>query len=301
MEILANPIVICALIAVVFGLFAYAIFVPKNSGNFELSIDPDNKEARMLGLVSRIGDGLYSALPAGVSVKTKSNPRLESLIRRSGNPWGLTAEEFSFFRVVTAFMGLCLGFAAWFFLTFVKIHTPLWLFALGAAVLGFFLPQMKYKEQAKKRDLEFKRQLPEALDLIIISLSGGATFVQALRESLPNMQDGILKEEFVNILKSIDAGRTLDESLLHFSDRSPNDSIKTFITAVREANELNVPLVDTLQSRAEASRQEFFALIQSKTAVLPTKMMVVLTPTLIPALMIIVLTPAIGSLISSLG
>ena len=58
---------------------------------------------------------------------------------------------------------------------------------------------------------------------------------------------------------------------------------------------------ETLASRAEASRQEFFALLHNKTATLPSKMMLVLTPTLIPALGLILVVPGIISLIDSLG
>lgn len=56
-----------------------------------------------------------------------------------------------------------------------------------------------------------------------------------------------------------------------------------------------------LQSRAETSRREFFALVQQKTATLEDKIMGVLTPTLIPALLIIVVAPAGASLMTMLG
>ena len=56
-----------------------------------------------------------------------------------------------------------------------------------------------------------------------------------------------------------------------------------------------------LTARSEASRQDFFALIQTKTAILPTKMMVALVPTLIPALLILVLAPSLSSLVNSMG
>lgn len=135
---------------------------------------------------------------------------------------------------------------------------------------------------------------------MIISLSGGSTFTTAMRESIPNMQPGVLLDEFRKIVKSIDAGATLNQALQNFADRAPNDSITTFIKAVQEATELNVPLIDTLQSRAEASRREFFTLIQQKTATLESKMMAILAPTLVPALLICVLAPAAFSLMESL-
>ena len=301
MEVLQNLNVIAGLLALIAGLFAYAFLVPRNRDTFSPNIKDDAQDASTLKFISKIGAELYASLPANNRTEKKDLPKIEALLTRSGNPWGVTAQEFFFMQFVTAFIGFLMGLGTWFFLSFMKVGIPGWLVIGGLTILGFMFPRLKHNDQAKKRDLDFKRQLPEALDLIIISLSGGNTFQQALRESLPNMQDGVLKEEFSNILKSIDTGRTLNEALEHFAKRAPNESIRTFVQAVREANELNVPLVEVLESRAEASRQEFFALIHAKTASLSSKMMGVLTPTLIPALLIILLTPAIASLLNSLG
>ncbi len=300
MEILSSPNLIAGLLALVAGLFAYAFLVPRNLDKFAPNVDPQNKDARLLNLLTKVGSELYSSLPSSNFRKNK-RPQIETLLQKSGNPWNLQANEFFFIQFVTAFIGLLVGFASWFSLTALKVSIPLLGILAFTVTIGFLIPRLKYNEQAKARDIDFKRQLPEALDLIIISLSGGSTFTQALRDSLPNMQEGVLKNEFKSIMNSINTGRTLNEALGQFGDRAPNDSIKTFITAVREANELNVPLVEVLQSRAEASRQEFFALIHARTAQLSSKMMAVLTPTLIPALLIIVLLPALASVLNTLG
>jgi tight adherence protein C len=300
MSFLADNQVIAGLLAIIAGLFAYAVFVPRSSEKFSLTVDENSDNTKLLNLLSRLGGELYSTLPENSIKKKKDYPRIEDLLVRSGNPWNLNAEEFFFIRFVTAFMGFIIGWAVYLFLS-VTVALPLILVVGGSTILGFMIPKLKYQDQAKKRDLDFKRQLPEALDLIIISLSGGNTFTQALREALPNMQDGVLKKELATILSNIDTGRTLSESLTKFGERAPNESIKTFVTAVKEATDLNVPLVEVLQSRAEASRQEFFALIHAKTAQLSSKMMGILTPTLIPALLIIVLTPALASLLNTLG
>lgn len=298
MEVLSDPRVIAGLLSLIAGLLAYSVLIPRNLDSFSPNI-PDGKNAAGLRFAARIGQELYASLPASKSKVRRENPRLAALLVRSGNPWNLTVQEFFFFQFVSAFLGFILGWIVWFGLSFV-FSIPLWMALVALTGLGFMFPRFKYNDQAKKRDLDFKKQLPEALDLIIISLSGGNTFTQSVRESLPNMKEGVLKDEFRDLVGSIDTGRTLNEALRHFGERAPNESIRTFVQAVREANELNVPLVEVLQSRAEASRQEFFAIIHNKTAQLSSKMMGILTPTLIPALMIIVLTPAAATLVESL-
>lgn len=297
-----NPIVISALLALAVGLLAYALLIPRNADTFSPDNEEETEDNFILRITTKISSELYATLPANStnSIDRKANPRIEALIVKSGNPWGLKAEEFIFFQYTAAFIGFALGWVLWIPLdAILGLH---WAIVVGfTTILGFFMPRLKYSDVAKKRDLEFKRHLPEALDLLIISLSAGNTFNQGIRDALPNMQDGVLKEEFREVSKAIDTGKTTTEALSGFAKRAPNESIATFVRSVQEANELNVPLIETLESRAQASRQEFFALIHDRTASLSTKMMGVITPTLIPALLIILLAPAAISLVESLG
>lgn len=294
---LDNVYVIATLSAIIVGLFLYSVLVPRSVETFNPNIK-DGENTKMIKLMSKLGTELYATLPAGKREK-KPNARVESLIARAGDPWGLKPDEFVFFQFITAIFGILIGLVFYFLTSFV-LDIPFYFFLIGFGLLGFIYPRSFYRETAKRRDLDFKRQLPEALDLIIVSLSGGTTFVNATRESMPQMQEGVLKEEFKSILNSVDTGRTLNDSLQSFQDRAPNESIRTFVSAVREANELNVPMVEVLQSRSDASRQEFFSLLHNKTAQLPSKMMMALVPTLVPALMIILLVPSIALMMSML-
>lgn len=299
-----NPIVIAALFSLAVFLFFYIIVVPKN--NRQYTQGDYSKSSKSVQAANFLGNEFYSILPAGL-VKERKIPgigratKIETLFQRSANPWNLKIHDFVFFKFVFAFLGAILGGLAGFALGFVMPYVPWFIVAAGGIFLGWIYPSSTYSSAAKKRDLEFKRQLPEALDLIIISLGGGATFVTAVRESLENMQPGILRDEFREIVKTVDAGASLNVALSNFASRAPNDSITTFVKAVQEATELNVPIIDVLQSRSEASRKDFFALIHDKTATLSSRMMMVLTPTLIPAILICVLAPAAFSLLSALG
>ncbi len=299
-----NPWVIATLLTLAVFLVFYIITVPKNGSQFTQGDYGDS--TNIVKAANFLGNEIYSILPASMvkpGKRTRGDrlSRVEVLFQRSANPWNLKAHDFTFFKVVFAFLGLILGTIAGFAIGYVIDFLPWFIFSIGGAILGWIYPSSTYSSAAKKRDVEFKRQLPEALDLIIISLGGGSTFITAIRESLDNMQPGILRDEFREIVKTVDSGATLNVALENFAGRAPNDSITTFVKAVQEATELNVPIMDVLASRAEASRKDFFALIHAQTATLSDKMMMALTPTLIPAIMICVLAPAAFALLSSLG
>lgn len=299
-----NPFVIATLLTLAVFLFFYIIVVPKNGNQFTQGDYTDSDKS--VKAASFIGNEFFSILPAGLVKERKivgmgRMSKVESLFQRSANPWKLRVHDFAFFKIVFAALGGILGAIAGLLVGVLIPWIPWFVVAFGGIFLGWIYPGSTYSGAAKKRDLEFKRQLPEALDLIVISLGGGATFITAVRESLENMQPGILRDEFREIVKTVDAGASLNVALGNFASRAPNDSITTFVKAVQEATELNVPIIEVLQSRSDASRKDFFALIHGKTATLSSRMMVVLTPTLIPAILICVLAPAAFSLLGSLG
>ena len=292
--------VLSALLVIV--LF-YGAFMPKRSGRF----NPDNEQEASTNTALRaltiLSSEIYDALPSGRGMKTKGQRnliRVEELLISSGNPWGLKAEEFVFIRYITGLIGAVAGALIWFATFTFGVWAPWYVIVGIATAVGFFYPTINYREKAAERDLDFKRNLPEALDLIIISVSAGRTFNQALRDTVPHLKDSHLKTEFSSLIRSVDSGRTMRESLDDFADRAPSTSIVTFTRSLQEAAELNVDLEGTLRSRSDESRAELFSLIRERTAALPIKMTAVLTPTLSFALMIILLAPFVTSLMSIL-
>lgn len=282
---------ISLLLALILGLILYLVFVPRNSGGYVT--ESKESESAIIKAANILGEEIYSALPEGsYGNKRSSNPRIKEIIRQSGNPWGINEQEFIFLTVFAFAAGFSLGWLAWWILMF-TIPMPWWVVVPVVTGIVGSIPYIKYKDLAKNRDLTFKKELPKALDLIVISLAGGRTFTGALKESLPNMDPSILKDEFSRLLSSVEMGKPLNEALTEFKERSPNEGVRVFVQAVQEATILDVPLIDVMKSRAAASRQELFSLIHNKVATMPTKLMGVLTPTLSGALMLILMGPSL--------
>ena len=292
-----SPLVIALFLAIIILALGYAFLVPRSESDFYIGSALEDSEKttilKVLGVVSR-EIGYLAPRSVTDSFQKRTNEKTTQLILRSGNPWKLQPQEFIIAKISLTVLWAIVGTLLSLFLQHViHIDIPFYILALILGVFGWYIPNITYLEAIKTRDLEFKRQLPDALDLLIISLSTGITFGPALRSAIPLMKPGILRSEFRKMSDAIDSGKTLREALDVFALASPNDSITTFVRSVQEATELNVPLLDVLTTRAEASRQEFFAMLQQKTATLESKMMGILTPTLIPALLIIVLAPSL--------
>lgn len=296
---------ISLLISVFLGLFvgvlSYTLFVSKRHGEFSPNNTEERKGNPALLATTLLGRELYTALPeTGFRKNSKRRSSIQKLLIASGNPWGLDAEEFAFIRYVTAFIGLLAGSSAFFFMKAAGLSLPWYVLIPGATIFGFFVPLIVHKEKTAERDLDFKRYLPEALDLMVISLSAGRTLNQAFRDSIDNIRPGILRDEFVKVVNSLDSGRTMVDSLNDFANRAPSDGIITFVRAVQEAEELNVQMRDILSARAEASREELFSLIHQRAQALPVKMNAVLASTLPLSLLMIIVAPVVVTLMDVL-
>lgn len=298
-------IILSLLISIVVGLILYSIFVPRRSQVFSPNNDEVARNNIILRMANVVGSEIYSALPEQNRPSSKSTlDRTRMLLVRSGNPWLLNPQEFLFMRWVCAFFGLIIGslFSSLLLLIdFIPIpfiaHVAV---AILFGIVGFFFPYLHHNDRAKERDLAFKKELPEALDLILISVSSQKILRDAIRESVENMRPGVLRNEFVNVLRSVDSGRSMNEALDDFADRSPNEGVITFVNALKEATTMNVDITELMQSRAQSSRDELFSLVKIKAAALPTKINVVLMPAMLIAFMLTIASPVVFQLLSSL-
>jgi len=282
-------------------VIAYGFLVPKRRDRFKPDNGEETSSNSALRALTVLSSEIYSALPSTGSSKAKRDlTRIDDLLTRSGNPWGLRAEEFLFIRWITGLIGAFGGAGIWFATYVFGVWAPWYLIIGGFAALGFFYPYILHREKANDRDLDFKKNLPEALDLMIISISAGRTPTLAIRETVPHLKDSYLKDELSAVVRAVDTGKTMNEALNGFADRAPSTSIVTFTRSLQEAIEVNVSLEGTLRSRSDESRAELFSLIRERTAALPVKMTSVLTPTLSFALMIILLAPFVTSLVKIL-
>lgn len=297
-------VVIGVCVTLIVLLLAYSIFVPKSNRGFKLSNDEAFKYNPIMRGFAHFGDELMTSLPENVKVgQQKEYPALEDLIIKSGNPWNVTARELYMMQFIIAIVGGIVGALLWAALYFGQGLTwlPWWVCVIGGIALGHYTPLSKYKEQAALRDLDFRRQLPEALDLLIIAVNAGSTVPDGLRRIIPNLQDGVVKDEFRSIVNQVESGNTFDSALDNLAKRAPNDGVETFVRALQEAHRTGGDSTEILEARSRDSRKDFFTLVRKQVATLSSRVFMVLTPTLIPAVMIIAIAPAASQLMGAIG
>jgi len=174
------------------------------------------------------------------------------------------------------------------------------LFGIGGAGLGYMLPEFWLGGKAKKRSFAMVLQLPDALDLLTISVEAGLGFDAALAKVVEKME-GPLVNEFRQALAEIRMGRTRRDALRDVVARANSQPISNFIGAIVQAEQLGVPIAKVLQIQSQQLRIERRQRAEELAAKAPVKMLFPMVGCIFPTIFIVILGPAIITVISGPG
>src|SRR5205085_1937628 len=114
-------------------------------------------------------------------------------------------------------------------------------FGLIFAALGFMAPDFVVGARARRRRDTIKAQLPDALDLLAVSVEAGLGFDGAISKLTDNME-GPLTEEFGLTLNEIRIGESRQDALKKLSERCDTPEVSGFTRAIVQADQLGISL-----------------------------------------------------------
>lgn len=175
--------------------------------------------------------------------------RLELFLRQADDPRGLVPSEV---LGLSLFAALALGLLS-------GTHFS-WAMALPAALLGLYLPYDQVRNAAQRRILSVGRSIPTMADLIVLAMESGLDFIGAVRLLVAKtaVADGKMpvRDELLMFLNQLQLGRTRRAALTTLAERIPTDSVRSFVSAVVQAEEKGMPLRDVLRIQAEVLRHK---------------------------------------------
>lgn len=213
------------------------------------------------------------------------------LLVRSGNPWNIQPEEYTGLRYLSALF-MFFVFLVLSEMAILPAYLPTigWMF--GGALLGFSLPKVLLDKEKGKRRKSAQKGLPEALDLLRITLVSGMNFQPALGEVCTRLPEGIVRDELTRVSDDLRAGKSLSRAMLDFARRAPSDEVESFCKAVVQSEKLGSDVSDTLQQQSLAARASYEADLDKKIGQLPTTLFIPILCLMLPSLFIIILAPA---------
>ncbi|MFZ3589159.1 type II secretion system F family protein [Bacillus sp. DJP31] len=183
-----------------------------------------------------------------VLTKDKNN-RLEILISRSGV--ALKPEEYILFQWIST--GLCGG------LLFIISGQIFFIFVGG--IIGFMLPKWYLVKKQKNRLISFNDGLADMITTIVGALRAGFSFPQSLKTVVEEAHSPI-KEEMETVLRELQYGSSIEESLNALKERMPSEDLELMIQAILIQKQVGGNLatvldkiVETIRDRTRIQRQ----------------------------------------------
>jgi len=160
---------------------------------------------------------------------------------------------------------------------------------LGA--VGFIGPDLILTVRIKARRERIRSELPDALDLLAVSVEAGLGLDGAIAKLTEHM-DGALVDEFALTLGEMRIGESRSEALKKLAERVPAPEVSAFVRSVIQAEQLGISLGRILRVQAADSRLRRQAAAEERAMKAPIKMLFPTALFIFPAMFVAILGPA---------
>jgi tight adherence protein C len=180
--------------------------------------------------------------------------------------------------------------------------SPLMTFALavGGGALGFILPDYVVNSKIKSRQEKIRAQLPDALDLLAVSVEAGLGFDSAVNKLIDSLE-GPLIDEFNLTLSEIRVGEGRSEALRKLAERAGVSELSAFTRALIQADTLGISLGRILRVQAADARERRQSMAEERAMKAPIKMLFPTVLFIFPSMFIVTIGPAFLSLTGLFG
>ncbi|HEU0131917.1 MAG TPA: type II secretion system F family protein [Mycobacteriales bacterium] len=170
--------------------------------------------------------------------------------------------------------------------------------AVVLGVLGYFAPDLWLYQRAYERSEQIQRTLPDALDLLTISVEAGLGFDSALAQVARNTE-GPLAEEFFRVLQEMQIGLGRADAFRALSERTNVADLRNFVTAMIQADVFGIPIANVLRVQAREMRIKRTQRAEEQAQKVPVKILFPLIFCILPVLFVVVIGPAAISIVEN--
>jgi tight adherence protein C len=306
MPILVAALAAGAILLIVLGLAGSAPVDPVQARLTQLGT-MQAKNLEELELQAPFIERTLRPLAAGLSKRMSSiastsfTEKTEKRLALAGNPGDLRVADWLGIKAIGAIVTGIL-----FFFLFAIVGVLGFPFVIGAGfgiiglLFGYTIPEFWLGGRVKKRQKAIIMMIPDALDLLTISVRAGLGFDAALGKVVEKLK-GPLSDEFRRALAEVRVGKARRDALRDIVPRTEVGPLTNFIGAIIQAEQLGVSISKVLQVQSEQLRIERRQRAEEMAAKAPIKMLFPLVGCIFPSLFIVILGPAIILIVVNLA
>jgi tight adherence protein C len=215
--------------------------------------------------------------------------RIATKLVSSGMARQFTANGYLALKVVLAAAGIIVGGLLGVML---GSGTQALLFGAVLGFFGFVAPDISASSRTKKRRSEMQRQLPDALDIVAVSVEAGLGFDAALGK-LGEHMTGPMVDEFTLVLGELRIGEARSVALRKMAERVDLPEVNSVVNSLVQAEQLGSPLGRMLRVQAQESRNRRQIAAEERAMKAPVKMLIPTVLFIFPAMFVVMLGPAL--------
>jgi len=170
-----------------------------------------------------------------------------------------------------------------------------WLyFLLGAAAVGYYLPNALLARTAASRQRDIFEHLPDALDLLTVCVEAGLSLERALAKVAGevHLKSVVLAQELQLVLMEMRAGFSKEKALRNLALRSGVEDVDTLVAMLIQSERFGTSMGDSLRVHAENLRSKRSMMAEEAAAKIALKLLFPLIFCIFPTLMMVLLGPA---------
>jgi tight adherence protein C len=168
--------------------------------------------------------------------------------------------------------------------------------AAGAfvGVIGSIGPSFWLDRRKARRQVLFRRALPDALDVLVICLEGGLSLPGAMRRVAGELRTAhpALARELNIVQREVQLGRSSGEALRMFADRADMEELRGLSSVIVQTERFGASLVKALRVHAESLRIRRLQHAEELAQKASTKVLFPTVLFILPATFIVILGPA---------
>ena len=169
-----------------------------------------------------------------------------------------------------------------------------------ALAVGWVAPMTLVRKRAQRRFEKIDYELPELIDLLVVTVEAGLGFNGSLQVASERVQ-GPLGDELRLTMQQQTMGLTTNEALTNMLERCDTPLMRSFVRSVLQGETLGVSIGKIMRDLATEMRKRRRQAAEEKAQKAPIKILFPLVFLIFPSMFVILLGPAVYAFTTSFG